>query len=300
MKLLVTGSTGFLGKKIINYYKDYFIETIGRSNNVTYKLDLNKPIEKIKNKYDIVIHVAGKAHNIAESEIISEQVFNSNYHATLNLLNALEINKPKCFLYISSVAVYGLNEGELINEDNKLLATDPYGKSKALSEYAIIDWCSKFNVKYTILRLPLLVGEDAPGNLGSMIRSIKNGYYFNINGGKAKKSMVLVEDVVKYILKAAEIGGIYNLTDGYHPNFYEFSSLISNQLKKKLPLNMSLFYAKILAIIGDIIGSKFPINSIKLNKLNSTLTFDDSKARIKFGWNPTPVLLGFKLTDSNK
>ena len=87
----------------------------------------------------------------------------------------------------------------------------------------------------------------------------------------ARKSMVLASDVVKFILKAAEVGGTYNLTDGYHPNFNELSNCIALQMGKKFVPNMPLFFAKILAFIGDVVGQKFPINVNKLNKITSRL-----------------------------
>jgi hypothetical protein len=140
--------------------------------------------------------------------------------------------------------------------------------------------------------LPLLVDKNPPGNLGAMTRAIQKGYYFNIGGGKAKKSMVLAEDVAKFILKIAPIGGIYNLTDGVHPTFKELSTSIA---KKKL-FNLPLRLAKIFAKIGDVLGDKSPLNSIKLKKITSDLTFDDSKAREK-GWNPQAVLDYLKNND---
>jgi hypothetical protein len=85
------------------------------------------------------------------------------------------------------------------------------------------------------------------------------------------------------------------LTDGYHPSFEEFSKYISNQLGKGKPVNIPLWLAKIVAKFGDLIGEKFPINSNKLSKIISPLTFDDSKARKAFGWNPSPVTAGFKI-----
>ncbi|MBC7915293.1 MAG: hypothetical protein H7Y07_14350 [Pyrinomonadaceae bacterium] len=48
--------------------------------------------------------------------------------------------------------------------------------------------------------------------------------------------------------------------------------------------------------MGDILGKRAPINSVKLKKITSDLTFDDSKAREILGWNPTPVLKGFKVS----
>ena len=142
----------------------------------------------------------------------------------------------------------------------------------------------------TILRLPLLVGKNPPGNLGAMLKAIDKGYYFNIDGGKAKKSMVLAEDVAAFISKVASVGGIYNLTDGVHPDFKELSTAISEQKNKKRPLNLSLFITKLMGYAGDMLGDKAPINSSKIKKITSDLTFDDTKARNLFGWNPQSVL----------
>ena len=230
------------------------------------------------------------------NDVQSLEFHNVNVVGTNNLLKALIKNQlPKQFIYISSVSVYGLIEGENISESYPLLAEDPYGKSKIEAEVNVKKWCDNNNVICTILRLPLVVGENAPGNLYAMIRGIKKGYYFNISGGNAKKSMVLASDIAKFILKAGENGGIYNLTDGIHPTFNELSKRISQKLEKSFVPNLPLLIAFFLALVGDIIGCSFPINSNKLSKIISTLTFDDSNARLAFGWEPTPVLEGIKL-----
>jgi nucleoside-diphosphate-sugar epimerase len=123
-----------------------------------------------------------------------------------------------------------------------------------------------------------------------MIKGIKKGYYFNIGGGLAKKSMVLTEDVANILVKASEIGGIYNLTDGYHPNFFEISSAIAKQNGKSIPFNMPYIIAKMIALFGDVVGSKFPLNSNKLKKITTDLTFDDNRAREVLGWQPRNVI----------
>ncbi len=107
--------------------------------------------------------------------------------------------------------------------------------------------------------------------------------------------MVLAEDVAKIIPKVAEIGGIYNLTDGYHPSFKELSMLIAKQLNKKPPLNLPSFLVRIIAFAGDLLGSRAPLNSDKLKKITSDLTFDDTKARRILDWNPSLVLEGFRI-----
>jgi nucleoside-diphosphate-sugar epimerase len=290
--LLLTGVSGFLGKKIIktiNY--NFGIQTLSRKSG-TYKLDLSNTIPVFKNKFDIVIHNAGKAHSLPKNVKENESFFNVNVQGTKNLLRGIELigSFPKSFVFISSIAVYGLDQGEGINENAPLQAKEPYGLSKVQAEQLVLQWCKRNNVICTILRLPLLVGENPPGNLGALILAINKGYYFNIAGGKAKKSMVLADDVAKIILKVSEIGGIYNLTDGYHPNFFELSNAISKQNKKSNSLNIPFLIAKIIACFGDVFGDNFPLNSNKLNKITTELTFDDSKAREVLGWQPRNVI----------
>jgi nucleoside-diphosphate-sugar epimerase len=301
LKILLTGANGFLG----NIVKSKFIflghvKTFSRTN-ANYKFDLSVVKNlKFNEDFDLVLHLAGKAHSVPKTSAEKQAFFDVNFKGTKTLLRGLEECKslPKAFVLISSVAVYGRENGVNITEETPLLAKDPYGLSKIQAEQLVIEWCKKNNVICTILRLPLLAGANPPGNLGAMIKGIKRGYYFNIAGGTAQKSMVLASDVAQCILKVSEIGGVYNLTDGYHPTFNELSRTISLQLGRKFVPNMPLFFAKILAKIGDLIGDKFPVNSNKLSKIMAPLTFDDSKARKAFGWNPTPVLKGFKIEDN--
>ena len=291
-KTLVTGASGFLGKYIVNELSEKaIISSLSRTSG-DYMLSLEIQITDFNESFDLVIHNAGKAHNVPKTFKEGHAFFQVNVKGTQNLLHGIEASGklPKSFIFISSVAVYGVNQGENINENSHLLANDSYGLSKIQAERLVLEWCQKNNVVCTILRLPLLVGENPPGNLGSMINAIKKGYYLNIAGGKARKSMVLAEDVAKIILKASEIGGIYNLTDGYHPNFFELSNAIAKQIDKSNPFNLSFFIAKTIALFGDIVGDKFPLNSSKLKKINSDLTFDDAKARKVLGWKPNKVL----------
>lgn len=295
-KILLTGSNGFLGSFILKEFHDRSVRGLSR-NNSYYNIDLSKNIPNFDESFDLIIHCAGFAHFIASNNKKSKLFFDVNVIGTSNLLIGLNKNQlPKKFVFISSVSVYGLIKGVNINEETPLLAKDPYGISKIEAEAIVKEWCDKNNVICTILRLPLIAGSNPPGNLGAMIKGIKNGYYFNIEGGSVKKSMVLASDVAKFILCAAEKGGIYNLTDGYHPSFHDLSKNIANQLGKQFVPNLPKFIAFVLAKIGDILGNKFPLNSLNLLKITSTLTFDDSKARNEFGWNPTPVLEGFKIT----
>jgi nucleoside-diphosphate-sugar epimerase len=291
MNCLVTGVNGFLGKFIFDELQiSHLVFGLSRRcSNFNFYLD--KSVPKFNVKFDLVVHAAGKAHFTPKTICDNQDFYQINVVGTQNLLKGLlRSGIPKYFIFISSVSVYGKDFGIGLDETTPLGAFDPYGISKIEAERIILEWCKQHHVVCTILRLPLIVGSNPPGNLRTMIRGIKKGYYFNVAGGIAKKSMVLAEDVAKSIERVASIGGIYNLTDGYHPSFSEISYHISIQLNKSKPLNMNLWLAKLAAYFGDYLGSKALINTNKLNKITSDLTFDDSKARKAFGWKPRGVL----------
>ena len=291
MKILLTGACGFLGKAMQEQWKNTFeIITLCRNKNAMLNYDIATEVPDIPS-IDMVMHAAGKAHIVPKNEEERKDFFTVNVQGTKNLLDALE-NKPllKKFVFISSVAVYGLNEGINITEHAPLLATDPYGKSKIAAEKLVIEWCIERNIDYYILRLPLIAGKNSPGNLGAMVKGIKSSRYISIGKAVAKKSMVLAKDVADFIAHLEGASGVYNLTDGYHPSFRELEKKISGNYNKNLPITLPVLFAKIIGYSGDLLGNISPINSNKIKKIISTLTFDDSRARKLLNWHPNSVL----------
>lgn len=296
MEILITGGNGFLGRELKKYLQlsSNNIYTLNRKGG-DYQVDLALEVPKFTRSFDCVIHAAGLAHIIPKGESQSKAFFDVNVEGTKNLLKGLELSgNIKHFIFISSVSVYGLTTGLMINEEHSLDAKDPYGLSKIYAEELVKLWCESHNIPYSILRLPLIAGENPNGNLAGMINAIKKGYYFNIGGGHAKKSIVLTRDIAAIVPKLVQAnGGVFNLTDGYHPSFQEISNFIAKQINKRKPLDIPFFLIKPIALLGDSVLSFLPINTLMVKKMTSDLTFDDSKARKVLGWNPTTILNGF-------
>src|SRR5690606_815368 len=105
----------------------------------------------------------------------------------------------------------------------------------------------------------------------------------------------MVQDIANLIPKLVEKGGVYNVCDDTQPSFKELETIISKQLNKNQPKAIPYFMAKTMALVGDLLGSKAPINSSKLKKITESLTFSNEKAKKELGWQPMNVLEHYKI-----
>lgn len=296
-KLLFTGGTGFLGKNIMPLLqKEYEVTTCGITSEDMIHANLAESVPELPQKYDIVLHAAGKAHVVPKTEEEKRLFYDINYQGTVNLCKALEqVGVPKALVFISTVAVYGCEYGEMITEDHPLNGDNPYAKSKIMAEEYLTKWCSEHGVMLGVLRPSLLAGKNAPGNLGAMVNGVRKGFYMNIAGGKVTKSVLMAEDIARLLPLVAEKGGVYNVCDTRQPSFGEISASVARQLGKRSPISIPYWMAWCMAKVGDLLGSKAPINSYKLSKMTESLTFSNEKARRELVWEPLDVLANYKI-----
>ena len=297
-KLLFTGASGFLGYNILPIlHKEYeTVHTMGLGQEDDIKINLAKEVPTINTHYDIVLHACGKAHVVPKTEEEKQLFFDVNYRGTVNLCKALEkVGVPKALIFISTVAVYGCESGELITEEHPLTGDTPYAKSKIMAEEFLTRWCNEHRVVLSILRPSLLAGKNAPGNLGAMVKGIKKGFYLNIAGGKVRKSVLMAEDIARLLPLVADKGGTFNVCDTRQPSFGELSVSVACQLGKRKPISIPYWMAWCMAMVGNLLGSRAPINSYKLSKMTESLTFSNDKARRELGWEPLDVLENYKI-----
>lgn len=296
--LLFTGATGFLGSNVMPFLKEkYEVDTLALDSKANYNVNLVTDNIAFNKKYDIVLHAAGKAHVIPRTEAEVKVFYDINLEGTKKVCSALEKSGvPNVFIFISTVAVYGCDIGEMITEDHPLNGNTPYAKSKILAEEYLQNWCNKNAVTLTILRPSLIAGKNPPGNLGAMINGIRTGKYFSIAGGNSRKSVMMACDLAKVVPLCENKGGIYNICDDSYPSFNELETLISKQLgKKHNPINIPYWFANCLAHIGNLLGKKSPINSMRLEKIVKSLTFSNEKIKKELRFVPTDVLSNFEI-----
>ena len=226
MHLLFTGASGFLGKNTLPVLSQQLqVSTIGLTPDEDYQVNLCTTVPDLREHFDIILHAAGKAHSVPKTEAEKQVFYDVNYQGTVNLCRALEKSGlPRAFIFISTVAVYGCEEGENIDETHPLNGNTPYALSKKQAEEFLQEWCHKHDIILGILRPCLLAGVNPPGNLGAMIKGMESGKYLSIAGGKARKSILIAEDIARLVPLLAQKGGIYNGSIAQRRNFIWFSS----------------------------------------------------------------------------
>ncbi|QJW91164.1 NAD-dependent epimerase/dehydratase family protein [Spirosoma taeanense] len=304
MTILLTGASGFLGSRILAELRPgHPVTTLGRQTTGPcadcphISCDLAEQVPELPGQpFEVVINSAGKAHSVPRNAQELADYERVNVQGTGRLLLALEQRPalPAAFVHISTVLVYGRPEGQRLDEQTTLDAQDAYGPSKVRAEAVVREWGRRMGVRTTILRLPLVVAERPNGNLAAMQNAIRRGYYVRIGDGSARRSMVRADDVAAVLLRAAAVGGTFNLTDGYHPSVRELEDAIARQVGRQRIPAVPLGLARQVARVGDginaVVGRRFPLDSIALQKLTGSLTFSDDAARQQFNWHPRPVL----------
>jgi len=297
--ILLTGYSGFLGSAVLRELEDSRLGVlrVGRTSTSDIIWDLNDvlTIPGAVSELEKVIHVAGMAHRVPKDEKEAEIFYVANVGGTMRLLEGLDAwvnqnqrNYPKQFVFISSVAVYGLDAGENIREDYPCRPQSPYGKSKLQAEELVFEWGKKHGVAILVLRLPLIWGEDAPGNLGAMEKAIRRGYYFRVGSGDATRSMVDIYELSTFVSNlSGDEQGVFNLVS-FNASFKEIENYFATKYKRRI-IVIPPVLARMAAMFGDIIEI-LPINSNRLKKIENSLTFDDGGARKEIGWLGTNVL----------
>ena len=180
MRILLTGSNGFLGGKLKKYFSErtYFLDIYSRQSSYYEILESNQ-------EFDVIINAASATPKNCKKDFIIQ----SNIITTSRLCNiALKCN-TKYFINISSVSVYGKPSTNYLNEDSPLNALDNYGYSKLLSEEIINSNLNKITKIYHF-RAPGIVGRgsfEASSNfISSLIYKMKKNAPIEIHSPKSK------------------------------------------------------------------------------------------------------------------
>lgn len=202
--ILITGASGFIGKKLLPLIKkEYPGEKIFILEQKRHDLVSGKGLKKIPDNPKMVFHLAAATDTSKKDQ-------RCNNVGTKNLLNTLSGIGPKTnFVFTSSQAIFSgrIDTDKLIGRNTKPSANNKYGKTKLEAEKMLMTEAKKKKFKLTIVRLPTVWGDNPRKNsfLNFLNQLVDKNSIFSRLDWPGKVGLVYVEDAAKFILKAAKM-----------------------------------------------------------------------------------------------
>lgn len=184
MKILVTGSNGFVGKNLCATlkYSDYTVATFDKSNSM-------EELEAMLLEADFIVHLAG-----SNRPVNPEEFYSVNQDLTANMLKILVANGKKTPVILSSSIQAALD--------------NDYGKSKLAGEQVLIDYAQETGAEVMIYRYPNLFGKWSQPNYNTVVatwcHNISRDLPITVNDPSVELELVYVDDVIAEIMKSIE------------------------------------------------------------------------------------------------
>lgn len=257
MKIILTGKNSYIAANVCA-----MLRSRGHSTDCVSVRNGAETVEF--SGADAVIHCAAIVHK-------REKKYKDEYDA-VNCVLTSELAKKarregvKHFIFISTMAVYGVKEGE-INKHTSLSPVTLYGKSKLKAENCLKELESEtFGV--SIIRPPMVYGRDCPGNYKRL--SALSHILPVIPLAEGRKSFIYIENLARFITETAEkrLCGIFMPMDGRYTSAFELMGLISGRgysvflgkIVSHIPLSVfrkmfaPLYYSEDIAYMSDYVS----------------------------------------------
>lgn len=282
MKVLVTGSTGFIGKsfcEIKSAYEVYKLPSTIRIGNES-RNDLAL-IHELEGK-NVVLHFAGLAH----ANYPEEDLDNINHLGTLELASAAAKAGVRRFIFLSSVNVHGLiSSSDSVNESFRRMSS--LSPSKVNAELGLLKLGKESGMEITIIRPVLVYGKGAPANMGMLIKIASILPFTPFGLINDKRSYISISNLCDFISlcvshpKAAN--ETFLITDDNDVSIKQLMDLAASGLGRKIfHIPIPVF---VLKILGHVLG-----RSKQVEQLTGSLQIDISKAKNFLGWSPIETM----------
>jgi UDP-glucose 4-epimerase len=299
-RILLTGSTGFIGCRLIKFLESSKCEIrlLSRqphSNYETIVCDLGK--KKVPDSalvlIDTVFHLAGYAHDLRDATRVENRYQSINVEATVQLAKLAAEHGVKHFSFVSSVKAGGSAiVGRCMTEEDQGEPEGIYGKTKREAELKLLEIGRQSDMQVMIVRPSLVYGPGMKGNLALMHRGVEQGWFPPIPETENRRSMIHVDDLVQALLLVAEDkranGEIFIATDGVPHSSREIYDAICQSVGRTVPQwsvpkvvfeGISLLSPRIRYKVDKLLGDDY-YSSDKLEKLG----FRAKKSLIDFDY----------------
>jgi nucleoside-diphosphate-sugar epimerase len=282
-KILITGSSGFIGKilikKLSKKYKVFLIDKTkqGKKKNFHHiNLKNKKKLNEFfsKNKVDTIIHLASEIFDDNENTI-----YENNTICAANVIALAKKFKVKQIIFTSTFSIYEKNYDKLIKESEEPSTMNKYGLSKFDIEKNLK---LLHNINVTVFRVPIVIGQSRSHRIGILFELIRKGWpIFLIDNGNNKIQFVSVDELNTAIEKTIGLKGfnIFNIGCSKSYSFRENLEYIVKKTKSKSKFFSLNKYLGLFILNFLIFFRLIDINSYHKSLLTKNILLNVSKIK---------------------
>jgi UDP-glucose 4-epimerase len=292
MAVLVTGSTGFIGRRLIRDGDRALVRLpAGFDNEVVADLTDLPTLERACHGIDTIFHCAGHAHAFSSSD---PQIHSKvNLEGTKNLVEAAGHCGVTRFVFLSSVKAMAEPGERCVDEEWSGEPMSPYGRAKRAAEEIVLDAGTKYGMHVVNLRLAMVYGRGGRGNLERLAKALQAGWFPRLPETGNRRSLVHVDDVVAAMRLVADraeaCGRTYIVAD---PRPYSggelceaiLSVLPGSSFSWRVPAWMLRLGGRAGDVAGTLLRRPVPLNSEVVSRLLDSECYSPTRIEQELGW----------------
>jgi nucleoside-diphosphate-sugar epimerase len=289
MQVLLTGSSGFIGKELQKLTSHVTYRCVTRrlskevaSDNFTItNLDSKTNWNGAFDNINTIIHLGGLAHN---KEYTFQEYKDINNMGTLHLAKMAASYGVKRFVFASSIGVNGSFTNHMpFSNTSEINPNNAYAQSKYDAEVGLKKIADETGLEVVIVRPTLVYGPNAPGNFGSLTKLVHKLPFLPFGLCDNRRDFIAVQNLADLLITCAKhqnaAGHTFLASDGETVSIKEFTDAIAKGLGKnliQLPIPVCF-----MRFVGKLLGK-----TEMVEQLVGNLEVDLSNLQEVLGWKP--------------
>ncbi|BFU93729.1 MAG: conserved protein of unknown function [Nitrospira sp.] len=306
-QVLVTGAGGFLGRALTEdlvrsghrvralIRRPALAEDVPGADTIVGDVRDPRCAGEAARGCDAVVHLAGLVHAADDKSLTEADYRSVNVDGTRHLLDAAVAGGVSRFLFASSVKVFGETTAGCADERTAPDPQTPYARSKWEAEQAVAASAMPGRFATVSLRLPLVYGRTAKGNLYRMIDAINRGRFPPLPRVRALRSLLSVKNfvlAVRALLQPREVARpCYVVTDEAPYSVTDIYDLLRRGLglpppSWRVPLPLLTFAGACGDLLQLCVRRPMPLTSATLVKLIGQAWYSPDALMREAGYRP--------------
>jgi len=292
MNTLVTGASGYIATQLINHLRARYYPVIpitrrlsstGRSCGIPCDYFSEDELFSCFKNVETVFHLAGPAHELTKVTDPPSYYYKNIVQLGVNVAKACISSRVRRLVFISTIGVYGLTADSPVHELSQLNPHNSYALAKLVCENLVSDICASASVELVVLRIPLVYGIGAPGNLNSLLRLLVRLPILPFKGFTGERHFIYINSLIEALLISAsrQVEPMtYNLSDCQPISLARISNIVS-EFTCAYCTCQSSFFSNCIKCASLLLR-----NATIHKKLASPLQINNSRFCDNSNWNP--------------